>query len=55
MPPGAHIHMIYEYFQDGNSTTVLGSPCQCLSMKNFSLISNPKLPWHNLRTEALKT
>ncbi|KAK4829388.1 LOW QUALITY PROTEIN: hypothetical protein QYF61_003728 [Mycteria americana] len=37
---------------DGDSTTSLGSLCQCLttlSMKTFFPISNLNLPWHNLK------
>ena len=38
--------------RDGDSTTSLGSLVQCLttlSVKKFFLISNPNLPWRNLR------
>ena len=38
--------------RDGDPTTSLGSPFQCLttlSVKKSSLISNLNLPWHNLR------
>ena len=41
---------------DGDSTTSLGSLCQCLtifSVKTFFLISNLNLPWCNLRPLAL--
>ncbi|KAK4817221.1 hypothetical protein QYF61_003745 [Mycteria americana] len=39
-------------FRDGDSATSLGSLFQCLttlSVKKNFLISNPNLPWHNLR------
>lgn len=39
-------------FKDGDSTTFLGSPVQCLatiSVKNFLLMSSLNLPWHSLR------
>ena len=38
--------------RDGDSTTSLGSPSQCLTTpyrKKCFLISNLNLPWHNLR------
>ena len=38
--------------RDGDSTTSLGSLCQCLttlSEKNFFLISNLNLPWHYVK------
>ena len=39
-------------FRDGDSTTSVGSPFQCLTtlaVKKCFLISNLNLPWHNLR------
>ena len=42
--------------RDGDSTTSLGSPFQCLTTlleKKLSLKSNLNLPWHNLKTFPL--
>ena len=41
---------------DSDSTTSLGSPCQCittLSENKCFLISNLNLPWHNMRPSPL--
>jgi len=45
------VYSVLEALQDGDFTTSMGSLCQCLtslSEKEFFLIFNSNLPWHNL-------
>ena len=52
MPLSATSTQLLNTSRDSDSTTSLGSLCQCtttLSEKKCFLISNLKLPWHNLR------
>ena len=51
-PEVPHLHVFFNTSSKGDSTTSLSSLFQCLttlSGKKFFLISNPKLPWRNLR------